>query len=76
MTDQLWIDHVGGIVIFLAILLLISFVNLLTLKRLGKFPDPPHIPARLAARSGAQRSPQHRGLCARSVGARLSRLSK
>jgi chlorobactene glucosyltransferase len=44
MPDQLWIDHVGGIVIFLAILLLISFVNLLTLKRLGKFPDPPHIP--------------------------------
>ena len=58
MTDQLWIDHVGGIVIFLAILLLISFVNLLTLKRLGKFPDPPHtprvsllVPARNEARS-------------------------
>jgi chlorobactene glucosyltransferase len=44
MPDQLWIDHLGGIVIFLAILLLISFVNLLTLKRLGKFPDPPHAP--------------------------------
>ena len=44
MTDQLWIDHVGGIVIFLAILLLISFINLLTLKRLGKFPDPLHSP--------------------------------
>ena len=38
MTDQLWIDHVGGIVIFLAILLCISFFNLLTLKRLGTFP--------------------------------------
>jgi chlorobactene glucosyltransferase len=38
MNYQLWIDHVGGIVIFLAILLLISFVNLLTLKRLGQFP--------------------------------------
>jgi chlorobactene glucosyltransferase len=37
MTNQLWIDHVGGIVIFLAILLLISFINLLTLKRLGRF---------------------------------------
>ncbi len=44
MTDQLWIDHVGGIVIFLAILLLISFVNLLTLKRLGQFSDPPYTP--------------------------------
>jgi len=44
MPDQLWIDHLGGIVIFLAILLLISFINLLTLKRLGKFPDPPHTP--------------------------------
>jgi chlorobactene glucosyltransferase len=44
MPDQLWIDHIGGIVIFLAILLLISFINLLTFKRLGKFPDPPHIP--------------------------------
>jgi chlorobactene glucosyltransferase len=38
MTDQLWIDHVGGIVVFLTILLAISFFNLLTLKRLGKFP--------------------------------------
>jgi chlorobactene glucosyltransferase len=44
MTDQLWIDHLGGIVIFLAILLLISFINLLTLKRLGTFPDPTHTP--------------------------------
>jgi chlorobactene glucosyltransferase len=44
MPDQLWIDHIGGIVIFLAILLLISFINLLTLKRLGKFPDPLHFP--------------------------------
>lgn len=44
MTDQLWIDHVGGIVFFLAILLCISFVNLLTLKRLGKFPYPPAFP--------------------------------
>jgi chlorobactene glucosyltransferase len=44
MPDQLWIDHIGGIVFFLAILLLISFVNLLTLKRLGKFPYPPHTP--------------------------------
>ena len=58
MPDQLWIDHLGGIVIFLAILLLISFINLLTLKRLGKFPDPPHtprvsllVPARNEARS-------------------------
>jgi chlorobactene glucosyltransferase len=58
MNDQLWIDHVGGIVIFLAILLLISFINLLTLKRLGKFPDPLHfprvsllVPARNEARS-------------------------
>ncbi|HTP07963.1 MAG TPA: glycosyltransferase [Anaerolineae bacterium] len=40
MPEQLWIDHVGGIVIFLAILLLISFINLLTLKRLGQFPTP------------------------------------
>ena len=38
MAEQIWIDHVGGIVIFLAILLLISFINLLTLKRLGQFP--------------------------------------
>jgi chlorobactene glucosyltransferase len=44
MNSQLWIDHVGGIVIFLAVLLLISFVNLLTLKRLGNFPDPTHAP--------------------------------
>jgi chlorobactene glucosyltransferase len=44
MTNQLWIDHIGGIVIFLAILLLISFINLLTLKRLGKFPDPASTP--------------------------------
>jgi chlorobactene glucosyltransferase len=58
MADQLWIDHVGGIVIFLAILLVISFVNLLTLKRLGAFPEPPHtprvsllVPARNEARS-------------------------
>jgi chlorobactene glucosyltransferase len=58
MPDQLWIDHLGGIVIFLAILLLISFFNLLTLKRLGKFPDPPNfprvsllVPARNEARS-------------------------
>jgi len=58
MTDQLWIDHLGGIVFFLAILLLISFINLHTLKRLGQFPDPPHyprvsllVPARNEARS-------------------------
>jgi chlorobactene glucosyltransferase len=58
MPDQLWIDHIGGIVFFLAILLLISLINLLTLKRLGKFPDPPHtprvsllVPARNEARS-------------------------
>ena len=58
MPDQLWIDHLGGIVIFLAILLLISFINLLTLKRLGQFPDPSHcprvsllVPARNEARS-------------------------
>ena len=44
MTEQFWIDHVGGIVIFLAILLLISFVNLLTLKRLGKFPVSANLP--------------------------------
>ncbi len=44
MSHQLWIDHVGGIVIFLAILLLISFINLLTLKRLGAFPDPVYTP--------------------------------
>ena len=44
MTDQLWIDHIGGIVIFLAILLLISFINLLTLKRLGRFPAPTTFP--------------------------------
>ena len=54
MTDQLWIDHVGGIVIFLAILLLISFFNLLTLKRLGQFPASADLPTRLAARAGAQ----------------------
>lgn len=58
MTDQLWLDHVGGIVVFLAILLLISFANLLTLKRLGQFPPPsifPRVsllvPARNEARS-------------------------
>lgn len=58
MNDQLWIDHLGGIVIFLAILLLISFFNLLTLKRLGRFPAPtifPRVsllvPARNEARS-------------------------
>jgi chlorobactene glucosyltransferase len=54
MTDQLWIDHIGGIVIFLAILLLISFFNLLTLKRLGKFPDPsytPHVSLLVPARN-------------------------
>jgi chlorobactene glucosyltransferase len=44
MPDQLWIDHLGGIVIFLGILLLISFINLLTLKRLGTFPDPTRAP--------------------------------
>jgi chlorobactene glucosyltransferase len=44
MPDQLWIDHVGGIVVFLAILLLISFINLLTLKRLGQFPAPSFLP--------------------------------
>jgi chlorobactene glucosyltransferase len=44
MPDQLWIDHVGGIVIFLAILLLISCINLLTLKRLSAFPAPAHTP--------------------------------
>lgn len=44
MTDQLWIDHVGGIVFFLAILLLISLFNLLTLKRLGHFPTLPTYP--------------------------------
>jgi chlorobactene glucosyltransferase len=44
MSNQLWIDHIGGIVIFLAILLLISFFNLLTLKRLGKFSDPARTP--------------------------------
>ncbi len=44
MNYQLWIDHAGGIVIFLAILLLISFVNLLTLKRLGQFPAPLSFP--------------------------------
>jgi len=58
MNSQLWIDHIGGVVVFLAILLLISFVNLLTLKRLDKFPPPPHtprisllVPARNEARS-------------------------
>ena len=40
MNYQLWIDHVGGIVVFLAILLLISLINLMTLKRLGQFPAP------------------------------------
>ena len=35
----------GGIVFFLAILLLISLINLLTLKRLGKFPDPARTPS-------------------------------
>ena len=44
MTDQLWIDHLGGIVIFLAILLLISCFNLLTLKRLGRAPAPSAFP--------------------------------
>lgn len=44
MTYQLWIDHVGGIVFFLAILLLISAFNWLTLKRLGRFPAPPTFP--------------------------------
>jgi hypothetical protein len=64
MTNQLWVDHLGGIAIFLAILRLFSFFNLPTLKRLGKFPDPLHLTTRLAARSGAQRSRQHRSLCA------------
>jgi chlorobactene glucosyltransferase len=44
MPDQFWIDHIGGIVIFLAILLLISCFNLLTLKRLGRFPAPTIFP--------------------------------
>jgi chlorobactene glucosyltransferase len=44
MTDQLWIDHLGGIVIFLAILLLIACFNLLTLKRLGRMPAPAVFP--------------------------------
>jgi chlorobactene glucosyltransferase len=44
MTDQLWIDHVGGIVFFLAILLLISVFNLLTFKRLGQYPAPTALP--------------------------------
>jgi chlorobactene glucosyltransferase len=44
MNYQLWIDHVGGIVFFLTVLLLISAFNLLTLKRLGRFPAPPTFP--------------------------------
>ncbi len=44
MNYQLWIDHVGGIVFFLAILLLISVFNLLTLKRLGRFSALPTFP--------------------------------
>jgi chlorobactene glucosyltransferase len=58
MPDQLWIDHVGGIVFFLTVLLLISAFNWLTLKRLGRFPAPPTfprvsllVPARNEARS-------------------------
>ncbi len=44
MNYQLWIDHVGGIAVFLAILLLISFINLMTLKRLGQFSPPTFFP--------------------------------
>jgi chlorobactene glucosyltransferase len=66
MPEQLWIDHVGGIVIFLAILLLISFINLLTLKRLGKFPDPASTP-RVSLLVPARNEARNIGGCVRGL---------
>lgn len=57
MTFQTWIDHLGGIVFFLAILLLISCFNLLTLKRLGGFALPaswPRVSLLVPARNEAR----------------------
>jgi len=66
MTDQLWIDHVGGIVVFLAILLLISFINLLTLKRLGQFP-PLSIFSRVSLLVPARNEARNIEACARGL---------
>jgi chlorobactene glucosyltransferase len=66
MTDQLWIDHLGGIVVFLAILLLISFFNLLTLKRLGQFPTPAACP-RVSLLVPARNEARNIETCARSL---------
>ena len=66
MTDQLWIDHVGGIVIFLAILLLISAFNWFTLKRLGKFPDLTAWP-RVSLLVPARDEAHHIEACVRSL---------
>ena len=66
MTDQLWIDHVGGIVIFLAIQLLISFFNLFTLKRLGQFPSPSILP-RVSLLVPARNEARNIEACARGL---------
>ena len=66
MTDQLWIDHVGGIVIFLAILLLISAFNWFTLKRSGKFPDLAAWP-RVSLLVPARDEAHHIEACVRSL---------
>ncbi|CAG0930428.1 chlorobactene glucosyltransferase [Thermoflexales bacterium] len=66
MTDQLWIDHVGGIVVFLTILLLISLVNLLTLKRLGQFSPPSRFP-RVSLLLPARNEARNIEACTRSL---------
>src|SRR5512143_2947371 len=66
MPDQLWIDHLGGIVVFLAILLLISFFNLLTLKRLGQFPSPSIFPS-VSLLVPARNEARNIEACARSL---------
>jgi chlorobactene glucosyltransferase len=66
MNYQLWIDHVGGIVFFLAILLLISAFNLLTLKRLGRFPAPGSVP-RVSLLVPARNEARNIETCARGL---------
>src|SRR5512135_2442571 len=66
MNYQLWIDHVGGIVFFLATLLLISAFNLLTLKRLGQFPAPRSFP-RVSLLVPARNEARNIETCARGL---------
>lgn len=61
-----WIENQAGLILFLLVLLLIALSNLRSLRRLGEYPSPFHLP-RLSVLVPARHEEANIGPCVRSL---------